>query len=73
VSVGDFSDGEGVGGCVGSVEVVVDIFEGNLKVARSCGRRVGIEIYNQIFNCFWKILIIGKRWMGRNEGKVDLK
>jgi hypothetical protein len=46
VSVGDFSDGEGVGGCVGSVEVVVDIFEGNLKVARSCGGRVGIEESN---------------------------
>jgi hypothetical protein len=73
VSVGDFSDGEGVEGCVGSVEVVVGIFETNLKVVRSCGGRVGIEICNQIFNCFWKFPIIGKRWMGRNEGKVDLK
>jgi hypothetical protein len=43
VSVGGFSDGEGVGDCVGSVEVVVDIFEGNLKVARRCGGRVGME------------------------------
>jgi hypothetical protein len=73
VSVGDFSDGEGVGGCVGSAEVVVDIFEGNLNVARSCGGRVGIGISNQISICFWKIPIIGKRRMGRNEGKVDLK
>jgi hypothetical protein len=48
VSVGDFPDGEGVGDCVGSVEVVVDIFEGNLKVARRCRWRIGMEKSNQI-------------------------
>jgi hypothetical protein len=60
--VGDFSDGEGVGDCVGSVEVVVDIFEENLKVARRCRGRIGIEDSNY-----------REIWMGRNEGKVDLK
>jgi hypothetical protein len=44
--VGDFSDGEGVGGCVGSVEVVVDIFEENFKVARRCRGRISIEDSN---------------------------